>query len=237
MTSSQTLLVNLLGPLGSDPTWLLEVLRLLLQRSDIAEVIRWDIEFAPPRRSQYLGDMTRLDAFFRVRTDFGVEGLVLELKYTDRFSSRRIDVAGSQRYAELASSRDLWHDPQAAFIDPTIGQLLRCHALGERILQVDEPSAGGTTLLLVSHPNDTTALLVMDRYRAALTNKSRAVDLALDRVLAVALATAPSASAAAVVRGLQLRYLDHWESEHLWQEHTTDVARLTGRSRGRFTIQ
>lgn len=219
MTSSQALLVNLLGPLGSSASWLRDVLRLLLDRQDIAEVTRWDIEFAPPSRNDYLGDMTRLDAFIRFRTSQGTEGVVLELKYTDRFSSRRLDLAGNRRYAELQASSGLWHDPLQAFLDQEVGQLLRCHALGTRILQVDERVWTPATLLLISHPDDVTAPTVLNRYRSRLEDATRAVHVGLDHVLHAALSSAPTDVDADTVRSLQLRYLDHAASEALWLEH------------------
>jgi hypothetical protein len=219
MTSSQTLLVNLLGPLGSCSSWLRNVLQLVVERLDIAEVIRWDIEFAPPARSRYLGDMTRLDAFFRVRTSRGIEGIVLELKYTDRFSSRRLDLVGNNRYAELQSSCGLWADHLDAFEDQESGQLLRCHALGTRVLQVDERTSNPATLLLISHPDDVAAPVVLERYRNHLVDSTQAVHVGLDRVLGAALSSAPTAAAADLVRELQLRYLGHSESQPLWLEH------------------
>ncbi|MDR5712061.1 hypothetical protein RH857_07955 [Nesterenkonia flava] len=237
MTSSQALLVNLLGPLGSSANWLRDVLRLLLDRQDIAEVTRWDIEFAPPSRNDYLGDMTRLDAFIRFRTSQGTEGVVLELKYTDRFSSRRLDLAGNRRYAELQASSGLWHDPLQAFLDQEVGQLLRCHALGTRILQVDERVWTPATLLLISHPDDVTAPTVLNRYRSRLEDATRAVHVGLDHVLHAALSSAPTDVDADTVHSLQLRYLDHAASEALWLEHLEKANTTRTRRRHPLTQQ
>jgi hypothetical protein len=218
MTSSQAMLVNLMGPLGIDHGWLLAVLRTVLDRSDLAEVVRWDIEFAPPARNQYLGDMTRLDALFRVRTANGIEAVVLELKYTDRFSSRRLDLSNNSRYREVAHRTGLWADPMEAFSDGTVSQLLRCHALGARTLEVDH-GRGPTTLLLVSHPTDEHAGRTFEQYLNHLANPTSARHVELDRLLSAALSTAPTELAASKVRELCVRYLDHDKSEGHWVQH------------------
>ena len=224
MTSSQAMLVNLIGPLGADPKWLLAVLQAVLDRPDFLDVVRWDVEFAPPARSQYLGDMTRVDAFFRVRTPTGIEGVVLELKYTDRFSSRRLDLPSNDRYWDLAHRSGLWREPERVLSDGAISQLLRCHALGARTLEVDDRGKR-TSLLLVSHPADQDAGKTFERYRAHLANPADARHVGLDRLLDAAVSTAPSRHAESTVRELRIRYLAHDESEWHWAEHLTRSAR------------
>jgi hypothetical protein len=224
MTSSQALLVNLMGPLCSDSEWLLAVLQAILGRHDVLEVVRWDVEFAPPARSRYLGDMTRVDAFFRLRTPDGIEGVVLELKYTDRFSSRRLDLGNSARYRALADRTGLWPEPGQAFSDGAISQLLRCHALGARTLEVDN-GGSQTTLLLVSHPADQDAVRTFEQYQRHLGDPAKGRHVGLDRLLDDALATAPTERAASIVHELRLRYLDHDNSERLWVEHLAKSAR------------
>lgn len=223
MTSSQALLMNLFGPLANNPDWLLEVLRVVLARPELAAVLDVEVEFAPPKRSRYLGDMTRVDAFVKLAVKGGIEGLVLELKYADRFSSRRLPLSESPRYRDLAESTGLWKSPDQAFSDGSVSQLLRCHALGARTLQVDLEATLPVTLLLVHHPLDLEAGAVLDEYRRQLTNPDLATRVDLDRLLQTALASAPRIEQARGIRELQLRYLRHDESEVLWHEHLAAI--------------
>jgi hypothetical protein len=225
LTSSQTLLVNLLGPLFGDMDWLTRVLRVTLERPDISHVVEAQVEFAPAARSRYLGDMTRMDAFFKVRSTADVEGVVLELKYIDRFSTRKLPLTENALYIELAETTNLWHTPVVALSDEATSQLLRCHALGARTLQVDHGAKLPTTVLLVSHPLDPIAKSVIDQYRNHLRDPSQAIHLTLDKFLSAAAAESPDANVQAGVRELELRYLDHSHSEGLWREHLLATSR------------
>jgi hypothetical protein len=219
MTSSQTLLVNLLGPLAAEWGWLLDVLRVALERPDFTLLRCVEVEFAPSARKKYLGDMTRVDAFFIVETLSGAEGIVLELKYTDRFSSRKLPLADSPAYLALAKSTAVWRDSSEALSDDSVSQLLRCHALGLRTLEVECGSTLPVTLVLVSHPLDEGAGIVFDAYSHHLADRTQARHITLDRFLAAAAATTKKRLSAAAVRELELRYLAHGESDELWQEH------------------
>jgi hypothetical protein len=221
MTSSQTLLMNLLGPLMANRRWLLAVLAGAVGRPDFTDLSRAEVEFAPPTRSSYLGDMTRVDAFFVVETEGGTEGIVLELKYTDRFSTRKLPITENPRYHALAVSTGLWQDPSRALTDGAVSQLLRCHALGLRTLQVEHGAALPVMLVLVDHPLAPSASTVFDGYRSHLTDPTQACHLGLDDLLVVAAATAPGRTEAVAISELQLRYLAHTESESLWREHST----------------
>lgn len=212
--------MNLIGPLCSRPEWLVHVLKLVLGRSDLDQLVRSDVEFAPPARNRYLGDMTRVDAFFVVETTAGLEAIVLELKYTDRFSSRRLALSENRRYYDLAATAGVWREPSKAFDDGQSSQLLRCHALGIRALQVDYGTLP-TTLLLVGHPSDPNARATLDRYRVHLSNPESAVYSTLDDVLAAAADGAVREGEANAVSELQVRYLHHELSEHLWSEHVS----------------
>jgi hypothetical protein len=219
MISSQTLLVNLLGPLIDDRPWFARVLACVLRRSDITEVLEAQIEFAPASRNKYLGDMTRVDAFVLIRGALGIESVVMELKYADRFSTRRLRIADNDRYAHLADTAGLWLAPERAFRDHTTSQLLRSHALGARTLQVDYGSALPCTLLLVNHPLDFDAGLVMDQYRAQLAEPKMAVQVGIDLLLSTIRSMGVSSSAFGSFQDVGLRYLEHERSEPLWIEH------------------
>lgn len=224
MTSSQALLVNLLGPLGSRPGRLLDVLNGVLGRNDLRQLVRSEVEFAPPARSRYLGDMTRVDAFFVVEAAGGLEAIVLELKYTDRFSSRRLALSENSQYFDLAFRSGVWTDADEAFADGDSSQLLRCHALGIRALEV-EYGALPTTLLLVAHHLDPVARATFDRYRAHLADSGSAVYATLDELLATAASGVLDDDEANAVSELRLRYLSHDLSESLWNEHLSLVTR------------
>jgi hypothetical protein len=219
LTSSQTLLVNLLGPLLEDVNWLARVLKTTLNRPDIIEVLDAQIEFAPAARSKYLGDMTRVDAFFRVRSDAGIEAVVLELKYIDRFSTRRLPLATNRSYLDLAESAGLWLAPFDALSDDVTSQLLRCQALGTRTVQVEDGENIPATLLLVSHSTDPTASSVFARFRGHLQDPNRAMHATLDQFLLAAAETSSSQSGRNSIQLLTERYIDHDRSDRLWREH------------------
>lgn len=219
LTSSQTLLVNLLGPLLEDTNWLAQVLKTTLDRPDLIEVLDAQVEFAPASRSRYLGDMTRVDAFFRVRFVAGIEAVVLELKYIDRFSRRKVPIATNRSYFDLARTTGLWRAPFDAFSDEATSQLLRCHALGTRTVQVEDGEDTPATLLLVTHPLDSTADSVFARYRHYLQDPNRAVHVTLDQLLIAAEKASLSQFGRESVRRLSERYIDHEGSELLWREH------------------
>lgn len=139
LTSSQALTINLLAPLKEDPAWAARVLSGLLDR-EITAVSGLEIEYAPRRRSLHLGDMTRLDAWIRLETGSGPQGLALEIKYADRFSSRHLRVAENPRYRELARTTGLWDLDDERTRSRPVNQLLRCHALATH-LWLDPSSA------------------------------------------------------------------------------------------------
>jgi hypothetical protein len=219
MTSSQTLLVNLLAPMLQEAAWLRAVLRRALDRPDITAVSRSEIEFAPRARSEYLGDMTRVDALFWIEASNGPETVVLELKYADRFSSRRVDLLGNLRYASLANDSGLWREPALLFGNQQLNQLVRCHALAARTIQVESRTVSPATLLLVAHPHDSKAFAVYDTYRGHLVDPGKAKFVTLDMLISMAISAARSREQIGAMRRLEQRYLDHHLSESLWREH------------------
>jgi hypothetical protein len=218
MTSSQTLLLNLFGPIGIDHCWLLMVLRRVLDRPDLLAVNDWAIEFAPPARSQFLGDMTRVDAYIQVQSAAGAEAIVLELKYTDRFSSRRVNLADNSRYKLLAEETQAWTQPDAAFKDVRLNQLVRCHALGMRSMQVEFGEVRPTTLLVVAHTNDLMAVDTVTKYRSRLNNPASAVYASLSEFLEAGADSSSSEEQLAVIDELRARYIAHGLSEEHWME-------------------
>lgn len=228
MTSSQALLVNLLGPLLERPTWLLSVLGRLLARDAFHSLDFWEVEFAPPMRSHYLGDMTRVDAFFMVRGTSGPEAIVLELKYTDRFSSRAIEISNNVLYRELARSTGLWSDPINAFADKASGQLLRCHALGARVSQRDYGGAR-TSMLLVSHPTDQKAATVFRGYQRHLSVTEDCSHVTLTDLLEASSGAAQTSAESAIIGELRRRYLMHELSEDAWSEHLDSARKANAR--------
>jgi hypothetical protein len=180
--------------------------------SEISEMALASMSFQP---TEPFFTMTRVDAFFVVETNRGVEAVILELKYVDRFSSRRLDLLANSNYGRLALNSGVWVDAESAFADSRVSQLLRCHALGIRTLQVEYDSLQAT-MLLVSHPSDPLAADVAAQYRSHLVDPGRAVHVGLDRFLGTAVAEAASTRDIDAADAIFTRYLDHGPSEPLW---------------------
>ncbi|MBW0252608.1 hypothetical protein J5O08_00880 [Cellulomonas sp. PS-H5] len=164
-----------------------------------------------------MNDMTRVDAFFQLESSRGVEAVVLELKYTDRFSTRRVNISQNPKYLSLAHSSQLWRDPEEVFSDPSTNQLTRSHALGACVSQVKLGAPITTTLLLVSHPLDPTSDAIFEQYSHQLADPSLAIHATLEQFLGSMLTNADDDASRSATREIELRYLDHTESETLWE--------------------
>lgn len=183
MTSSQALLFNLFGIFDSDFPWLTRTVAQVLERSDIDAVVAIHVEHAPQRLSDYLNDHTIIDGLIEIATESGPELVALELKYADRFSSRRVRFDGNPRYAELALNRDIWSVPLSELAAPRFNQLTRVHALAERIAEVNYADHTPCTLVVLSHPDDETASAGVSAYRKLTTVPSRVRHVSLESAL------------------------------------------------------
>jgi hypothetical protein len=218
MTSSQALMFNLLGPLWPDHSWITRLLTRLLE-AEVFAILGLDLEFAPLRRSAYLRDMTRLDGWIRLDTNDGPTALVVEVKYSDRFSSRYINPAEQAPYRALASRTQLWSLDDGAAQARQVNQLLRCHALGAAVWLSEQPNCAPPRLLVVHHPDDDVARKTVAAYRKVLRIPELVTSVGLDAFLAGMLATASSCSQRHVVEELGRRYVAHDLSEELWHEY------------------
>lgn len=188
MTSSQALTINLVGLLGQDEAWFVDCLNTWLGRSDLRHIARTELEFAPVRRSLHLSDQTRIDVLVVATGDSGPEVIAVEIKYADRFNSRRVDIS-TPPYHDLARSSGLWTEPSRALTDPRVNQLARVHALATsyaRSLGVARP----VSLVAVAHEADAAAQEVVSAY-AACVNGPLVTLASLRAVCASAVETAP----------------------------------------------
>lgn len=226
LTSSQTLTLNLLGPLEESPAWAVRVLSDVLDRSDIDAVRRLWVEYAPRRRSEYLHDMTRIDALVHMRTTLGDELLAVETKYSDRFNSRRVDV-DKQPHKDLAASVEIWRDPDTTLQTAEVNQLVRCHALA---LALSRDMTGRTStpgLLVLHHDDDAASRSVVDGYGAHLHDPALARAVRLGDFVAAVRRTATSPGQREAARALELRYVAECESEAAWQASDDRSVRAT----------
>ncbi|MET7769086.1 hypothetical protein [Nocardia sp. NPDC005366] len=163
MTSSQALSINLFGLLEEEAGWLLRCLSVWLERPDLKVIKMCELEFAPARRSLHLNDQTRIDALIIAHGDRGPEAIAIEVKYADRFNSRRVNIATAP-YRDLASRSGLWTEPSWALSERRVNQLARIHALATSYamsLDIAVP----VTLLVLTHDLDTSAAQVVGEYQ------------------------------------------------------------------------
>ncbi|TQL32168.1 hypothetical protein FB554_0284 [Barrientosiimonas humi] len=216
LTSSQALTLNLLGPLEESPVWAARVLGEVLQRTDIDVVRRVWVEFAPRRRSEYLNDMTRVDALVAMGTSRGEELLAVEIKYSDRFNSRRVDIDRAP-YRDLAESSGLWRDADSTLREPQVNQLVRCHALAAAVSGDLTGRPAAPTMLVLHHTDDVTSRGLVDGYVGHLADPTLVKAATLDEFVGILRRSARSAAQRAVARDLELRYVAESESEAVWQ--------------------
>lgn len=216
MTSSQTLALNFLGPLAGKPDWLLAVFNLVLGRTDLLGLLQWRVEHAIQERGSALNDMTRIDAYFEFQSARGIEAVVLEVKYADRFNSRQVEVATNPRYNQLAARSGLWRCPERVFQRRGLNQLLRVHALGAATLERSVGVLSPVTLLVVAHAADKSAGAVADGYRDELVDPSQALCVGLNALFSAMIRTAPSPECRQLASDLFDRYVDESLSEHYW---------------------
>jgi hypothetical protein len=190
MTSSQALLFNLFGVLAGDDAWLSRALRELLRRPDIRGVSSVQLEYAPRRISAYLSDHTIIDALIWLETSGGPEALAVEVKYGDRFSTRRVPFNTNPQYIELARVTGTWSIPLTELAVSGTNQLTRIHALALRAAQISHPGAP-CSVLVITHPDDASALSAVGLYRSVTTQSHRVHALGLDDALRALSATAP----------------------------------------------
>jgi len=160
--SSQAMMLNLFAPLASDLPWLTNVIRDLLQLDGTAQGVHF--EWAPTKRSLYLGDMTRVDALIEWRTSSNQIGLIVcEFKLTDRYTRRVLPISETDAYRNLLRASGRWsHWPT----EDRLNQLARSHALAEAASHRHGLFRSGTFPLLVlfHHKADAEASPLTERY-------------------------------------------------------------------------
>lgn len=215
LTSSQALTLNLLGPLEESPRWAARTLGVLLGRPDYQRVDRVWVEFAPQRRSDYLNDMTRVDALVELRTTSGAELLAIETKYADRFNSRRVNI-DKQPYRDLAARVGLWADPDASLGSTQLNQLVRCHALAAAVAKDLIGRATVPGLLVLHHRDDAASRILTNAYSEHVAKPTRVHAHTLDQFVDALRHSAASRRQQKTARALELRYIDEGESDAAW---------------------
>lgn len=188
MTSSQALTINLVGLLGQDDSWFVGCLNTWLGRSDLYHVANNELEFAPALRSLHLNDQTRIDILLTALGANGPEVIAVEVKYGDRFNSRRVDI-DTARYRNLARASELWADPAGVMTNPRVNQLARVHALATSYAR-SEGVTLPVSMVVVAHQSDTGAQEVVREYEACVNGPSMNF-VPLRDLCAPLLATAP----------------------------------------------
>ncbi len=219
MTSSQTLTLNLFGPLIDSPDWCRDIFSHLLGRDDLHRVLAVDVEFAPPRRSEYLGDMTRVDAFIQIETDRGIEAVVTEVKYADRFNSRFVDLTRSDAYRKLADATQLWSKPNVILTSRQVNQLARVHALAASVLGSSQARLLPPTLLIIHHPDDSRVETIVGDYRSLVARPEIVTSVDLGALFDTMYATAITAADRLMVKQMRTRYTEHGYSDELWNSY------------------
>ena len=217
MTSSQALMINLLGPMLCSPRWLLDWLRLLLPRESIVEVLRAEIEYAPSRRSDFMNDMTMVDFFVEYRTPLGIDSAVVEFKYADRINSRFVAIGENERYKALLAAQNLWLDP-AVLVERRFNQLARCHALGTSVLRASRPDGRESHLIVIAEEHDVVARETTLAYADVLFDSTRCSHHTLTAAIGFALVSARGKRSRRLLEALRLRYVDLSASEYLTLE-------------------
>lgn len=215
LTSSQALTLNFLAPLFAEPRWLVSALSSVLGRSDILDLDYAAVEHAPTQRSQFLGDMTRMDGFIILRCKTGYEAVVLEFKYADRFNSRDVRIVDRSTYRALAAKAAIWTDFDDVAAGRRFNQLVRCHALGASMLERETGSLR-TTLVAIHHEKDVRAAQLVSGYRAQVCDPAAAAGLTLTK-LCDHMAETADRRQLKIVETLRARYANEVGSEDWWE--------------------
>lgn len=215
MTSSQALALNLFGPLFAEQEWLLATLRTTLSRDDLTAIETCELEYAARFKSDALGDSTRVDAMITLSTATGRLYLAVEVKYGDRFNSRKVAIERNLRYLKLG---DLWHDPTATLPDRRLNQLTRCHALAEWSARNTERPAE-SALLLLHFPGDAEAIELAQRYTSVLRSPQQFTAVPIDVFLSQMESSTATEHNQATLTTNRARYVDLGGSETVWNEY------------------
>lgn len=214
--SSQALTFNLFGALSEDMDWTKRCLALVLGRADIDRVLAMEIECAPARRSEHLGDQTRIDVVLTLATSAGTELVAIEVKYADRFNSRQVDLA-TDRYFRFAQRSRLWRDAEGALKAPSLNQLVRTHALAVSMAEQRHGPAASASVLVLVHGEDETAEQIVDEYASVLSDPQQVQHRSHDQFVLALRASAPTSDALEVASALHRRYCDESQSEAAWR--------------------
>jgi hypothetical protein len=213
LTSSQGLMLNLLGPLTEDLAWAARTFDGILDRG-ISDVLSIEIEYAPVRPSMYINDKTRIDALvvYRRRIESRPRLAVIEIKLADRWSSRYLDpTTGARRDA----SRELgyWLTDRPELTEASVNQLFRCHLLASMMVQewgcIDQPR-----LSVIHLGVDSRSECVVQTYKRCLDAPELANSTTLEEIICSMSMAARSTKNRAAAELLRTRYCDLYLSDN-----------------------
>lgn len=231
MTSSQTLTLNVLGPLAARKEWLAATLNVVRSNGPEIETIHQvHIEHAIGRGPDGFGDQTHADAIVVAEGVNGPIVIAIETKYSDRFNSRSIEVG--DRYQGVSS---LWRQRGVA-ANSSSNQLARVHALGAKVGIQSRPNERLTAeLLLLRHGTDEGAGVIAEGYRRKLNDPNLLHDISLQRLFAAMRETSGTDKETNLSRELDLRYSSLEASDMVWNEFSASSSRARERSQARLT--
>lgn len=221
MTSSQALTINLFGVLVSDSEWMSHVLSGLVGQPE-GRVSGYWLEYAPPTRSNFLGDMTRIDFLFRLETSEGSRFVATEVKLVDRHISRVVTLGA--KYRALAGATGVWKTIDTP-TSPQLNQIHRIHALALAISRHEGVALPPMIVMLADHA-DTFAGRITESYGETLSDPRHANAQTIGTLLALMKESAPDTVTAKACAMLELRYQSLNASELLWHEYLDSRPRL-----------
>lgn len=198
-------MLNVFGSLSADLYWAAAVLAEVLGYS-VRTVLAIEIEFAPRKRSDYLGDMTRIDVFITYQ-DGGAhtQCVAVEIKLADRWSSRCLDLSSS-RYVKVTNDVGAWKTYVPQYNDRSINQLIRSHLLAT-LVGYERGAPRPSTLLLMHLGEDELSTRVARTYKECLRDTSLLQVVNLRDLFVAMRATARTKNHLSAVDSLETRYL------------------------------
>jgi len=171
LTSSQTLMVNMLSLLTVNGGPGASAMNTLMSRSDVVELEALEIEYAPERPSSLLGDRTRVDALLTVRTKGGSREIVcLEVKLLERLNSRQISLDRNTLMRDAMGALRIWGWADPGEVPLPFNQLFRCQILAAATAKSRGVKATATSLLVVHHPEDSETSRIANDYKGNLAD-------------------------------------------------------------------
>lgn len=220
LLGSQTMCINLLGPLksGKNATRLMRLLPGFPNDATVTGVL---FEHAPPKE-HHLNDLTSFDAFVPYERSDGRKGFIgVETKLTEPFSKKRYEF--DDRYAQWMNQEDWWwkHGAERDFPNTSFNQLWRNHLLVYAMLNQKAPEYSEGYCVVIHPLGDSDCGKALEQYRNLLSPSGKKT------LLVWSLETIAERWAGTLERdkyqsqwfdSFRTRYLRFERSEEAWQE-------------------